>query len=86
MKINCLSCGHNVDLDEAYAENYEGAIKCYACAATLEIKTENNTLHRVNLCSPRKRFGRAAGPNLPGDPPGALEHNGSRPAQADKVH
>jgi len=85
MKINCLSCGHNVDLDEVYAENYEGTIKCYGCGATLEIKTANSSLHRVNLCSPRKRFGHAAGADLAGDPPAALEHNGARSAHAGKV-
>ena len=56
MKINCLSCGHNVDLDDAYAENYEGAIKCYGCDATLEIKTEQGSLRGVHLCAPRERL------------------------------
>ncbi len=85
MKINCLSCGHNIDLDDAYLENYEGTIKCYACGATLGIKTENSGLRRVHLCAPRKRFGRAAGPDLSGNPPGALEHTGARLAHAGKV-
>jgi ribosomal protein S27E len=39
MKINCLSCGHKVDLGDAY-EEYEGQVKCFACTAILEIKTE----------------------------------------------
>ena len=37
MKINCLSCGHTIDLDETYSD-YEGQVKCYACSALLEIK------------------------------------------------
>jgi hypothetical protein len=49
MKINCLTCGHNIDLDDAYSENYEGAIKCYGCGATLEIKTERNAIRVVHL-------------------------------------
>jgi DNA-directed RNA polymerase subunit RPC12/RpoP len=85
MKINCLSCGHNVDLDDAYLENYEGTIKCYACGATLEIKTENSGLRRVHLCVPRKRFGHPAGADLSGVSPGAAEHNSARSAHADKV-
>jgi len=48
MKINCLSCGHKVDLDEVY-DNYEGPIKCFACSALLEISTKEGNLKSVKL-------------------------------------
>ena len=48
MKINCLSCGHKVDLDDAY-EEYEGQVKCFACNAILEIKTEQGNLKAVRF-------------------------------------
>ncbi len=48
MKVNCLSCGHNVDLDDVY-EDYEGPVKCFACGATLEIKCEQGHLRRVQF-------------------------------------
>jgi len=48
MKINCLSCGHKVDLDDAY-EEYEGQVKCFACSAILEIKTEQGNLKAVRF-------------------------------------
>ncbi len=48
MKINCLSCGHQVVLDDAY-DNYEGLVKCFACSAMLEIKTEEGNLKRVQF-------------------------------------
>jgi DNA-directed RNA polymerase subunit N (RpoN/RPB10) len=48
MKINCLSCGHTVVLDDAY-DNYDGQVKCFTCGATLEIKTEEGNLKRVNF-------------------------------------
>lgn len=48
MKINCLSCGHKVDLDDAY-DNYEGQVRCFACSAMLEIKTEECNLKAVKL-------------------------------------
>jgi|SRR5208282_4337423 len=51
MKINCLSCGHNIDLDDAYAEHYEGEIKCYGCNAALEIRTEQSAIRCVRLLS-----------------------------------
>ncbi len=49
MKINCLSCGHNIELDEAYGENYEGLIKCFACGATLLLRTEQNAIRSVRF-------------------------------------
>jgi len=48
MKINCLSCGHKVDIGDAY-DDYEGQIKCYVCGAILEIKTEEANLKSVNF-------------------------------------
>jgi hypothetical protein len=49
MKINCLSCGHNIDLDDAYADHYEGEIKCFGCNARLEIRTDQSALRCVRL-------------------------------------
>ncbi len=48
MKINCLCCGHKVDLDDAY-DDYEGQVKCFACSAILEIKTEEGKLKTVRF-------------------------------------
>jgi len=48
MKINCLSCGHKVDLDDVY-DDYEGEVKCFACGAILHIKTDQGHLKSVNL-------------------------------------
>ena len=46
MKINCLSCGHSVDLDETYGD-YEGQVKCYTCSALLDIKLEDCLIKSV---------------------------------------
>ena len=48
MKINCLECGHNVDVSEAY-DDYNGIVRCFACHALLEIKSENGYLRSVQL-------------------------------------
>ena len=48
MKINCLSCGHAVDLRDAY-DDYDGQVKCFACTALLEIKTEAGNLKGVRF-------------------------------------
>jgi hypothetical protein len=46
MRINCLACGHKVDLDDAY-DDYEGPVKCFACRAILEIRTEQGSIKAV---------------------------------------
>jgi hypothetical protein len=48
MKINCIACGHKIDLDDAY-DDYEGQVKCYACNALLEIKTEEGKVRSVKF-------------------------------------
>ena len=48
MKINCLSCGHKVDLDDAY-DDFEGQVKCFVCSAMLEIKTEEGNVKAVQF-------------------------------------
>jgi hypothetical protein len=85
MKINCLSCGHNVDLDDAYGEDYEGAIKCYGCDATLEIKTEHSSVRMVHLRAPHEQPEPAADSDLSDDHRGGLESNGARLDHADKI-
>jgi len=48
MKISCLSCGHTIDLDDAYSD-YEGQIKCYTCSALLEVKLSDSLIKAVKL-------------------------------------
>jgi len=48
MKINCISCGHNLSLDDAYGD-FSGLVRCYVCGSLLEIKTKDGKLQSVNL-------------------------------------
>jgi hypothetical protein len=48
MKINCISCGHKLSLDDAY-DNYTGLVRCWVCDALLEIKTSDGKLQSVDL-------------------------------------
>ena len=48
MKVNCVSCGHNMMLDDAY-DDFEGPIKCYVCGALLQVKTCDGKIKAVNL-------------------------------------
>ena len=49
MKINCLSCGHSINLDDDTYSDYEGLIKCYACSALLDVKLVEGSVKAVNL-------------------------------------
>ncbi|MGO9619958.1 MAG: hypothetical protein ACLPT6_00955 [Desulfobaccales bacterium] len=53
MKINCLSCGFRVDLDDTY-DDFEGPIKCL-CGALLEIRTEEGMLKAIKRVEPLSR-------------------------------
>ena len=48
MKVNCLSCGHVLDLRDAY-DDYEGQIKCYICRAVLKTRTEDGQVKMVDF-------------------------------------
>lgn len=48
MEINCLSCGHKIDIGDAY-DDYDGQIKCWVCGVSLEIKTVEGNLRSVKL-------------------------------------
>jgi hypothetical protein len=53
MKINCLSCGHKVELDDAY-DDFEGPVKCL-CGAMLEIRTEEGLLKAIKIAETQPR-------------------------------
>ncbi len=50
MRVNCLSCGHKVDLDEAY-DDYHGPVKCLPCGAILDIEAQEGKLRLVRIHS-----------------------------------
>jgi hypothetical protein len=54
MKINCVSCGHNISLDEAY-DDFEGDVKCYVCSTRLEVKISHGKIKCVRLAVPPHR-------------------------------
>jgi len=39
MKINCICCGRDVNLDHSVFEDYEGPVKCFSCSAMMEVKS-----------------------------------------------
>ncbi|OGR30894.1 MAG: hypothetical protein A2139_01915 [Desulfobacca sp. RBG_16_60_12] len=53
MRINCLACGHKVELDDAY-DDFEGPVKCL-CGAMLQIRTEEGMLKSIQAAEPLSR-------------------------------
>jgi len=54
MKINCISCGHSIALDDAY-DDFTGMVKCYVCGGLLEVKTSEGKIQTVNLAVQARR-------------------------------
>jgi ribosomal protein S27E len=50
MEINCISCGHRVELGEAY-DDYDGQVKCWVCGANLAIKTDAGAMRAMQLAN-----------------------------------
>lgn len=63
MKVVCLSCGHKVNLDDGY-DNYAGQVRCVACGAILEIRTEGGDLRSVALAREVARAAAVAPPEV----------------------
>ncbi len=53
MKVNCLACGHKVELDDAY-DDFEGPVRCL-CGAMLEIRTTEGMLKAIKVLEPLGR-------------------------------
>jgi ribosomal protein S27E len=47
MKINCISCGYTLTLDDDVYSDYENQVKCFICKSMLEIKTEEGKLRSI---------------------------------------
>ena len=49
LKLNCINCGHTVALDENVYVDYEGPVKCNACAAILSVRLQDGKLHSMDF-------------------------------------
>jgi ribosomal protein S27E len=48
MKIKCMSCGHELNLDHWVFEDYSGPVKCFSCSAMMEVKTTGGEVYSIN--------------------------------------
>lgn len=44
MKVDCLTCGYEINLDHKIFDDYWGPIKCFSCGAMMEVKTEQGLM------------------------------------------
>jgi hypothetical protein len=48
MKVKCISCGHELNLDHWVFDDYEGPVKCFSCSAMMEVKTVQGMVYSIN--------------------------------------
>lgn len=48
MTLNCISCGHALELRDAY-DDFDGPVKCCTCGALLTIRTEDGQVKRIGF-------------------------------------
>ena len=44
MKMKCLSCGREMNLDQQVFSDFKGSIECFSCSAAMEIQTMRGVL------------------------------------------
>ena len=44
MKMKCLSCGRELNLDQQLFSDFKGSIDCFSCSAAMEIETMRGIL------------------------------------------
>jgi hypothetical protein len=49
MKIKCLCCEREINLDHEIFENYAGPVKCFGCSAMLELNTQQGDVRSLDL-------------------------------------
>jgi hypothetical protein len=48
MRVKCISCGHEINLDHRVFDDYSGPVKCFCCSAMMEIKTVEGVIYSIN--------------------------------------
>jgi hypothetical protein len=51
IKLSCLSCGHSLDVGDAY-DNYQGPVRCWVCQALMNVTLEDGMLRGMQPAPP----------------------------------
>ena len=48
MRVKCISCGNELNLDHWVFEDYSRPVKCFSCAAMMEVKSTGGEIYSIN--------------------------------------
>jgi ribosomal protein S27E len=48
MRVKCISCGNELNLDHWVFEDYEEPVKCFSCSAMMEVKSTGGEIYSIN--------------------------------------
>jgi ribosomal protein S27E len=48
MRVKCISCGNELNLDHWVFEDYSGPVKCFSCSTMMEVKTNGGAVYSIN--------------------------------------
>jgi len=48
MRVKCISCGNELNLDHWVFEDYSGPVKCFSCSAMMEVKSTGGEIYSIN--------------------------------------
>ena len=51
MRINCVSCGHEINLNHDLFVDYAGPVKCFVCGTMMEIIATEGVINSIDLLS-----------------------------------
>ena len=47
MRVKCISCGNELNLDHGIFEDYSGPVKCFSCSAMMEVKSTGGEIYSI---------------------------------------
>ena len=48
MKVNCISCGRELNLDSRVYDDFSGPVKCFCCGLMMELKMASGVTYSIN--------------------------------------
>ena len=48
MRVKCILCGNELNLDHWVFEDYSGPEKCFSCAIMMEVKSTGGEVYSIN--------------------------------------
>jgi ribosomal protein S27E len=62
MRVKCISCGHELNLDHFIFKDYSEPVKCFSCGAMMEVKTTGGEVYSINPLALFESKGSSASP------------------------